>query len=195
MFHRTGLISPAWEEVTLEESQSCDRLSNKAFPQVWILWNRLPLASNPPNPSLLTNGIARCPRWDCSGYRKLCNSRSPLSARCIETEQIWRSPSDSLHRPTRPYFIKRSNTEMFSFLRTTSLLESVSKLFLNLSSSAFAWSTSRPLLPTRQIFLYYGRSQYAFYSICVALFFASPPCRLFTPRREKYCFLECRKNS
>ncbi len=68
VFHgMVRLISLIWEEVTLEESQSCDRLFNKAFPQVWILWNRLLLASNPPNPSLLTNGIARCPRWDCSG--------------------------------------------------------------------------------------------------------------------------------
>lgn len=81
MFHRSGLISPAWEEVTLEESQSCDRLSNKAFPQVWILWNRLPLASNPPNPSLLTNGIARCPRWGCSGYKTVQRTvPSPLPA-------------------------------------------------------------------------------------------------------------------
>jgi hypothetical protein len=68
VFHgMVRLISLIWEEVTLEESQSCDRLFNKAFPQVWILWNRLLLASNPPNPSLPTNGIARCPRWDCSG--------------------------------------------------------------------------------------------------------------------------------
>lgn len=58
---------------------------------------------------------------------------SPMSKRCIETEQIWRSPRDSLHRLTRP----------FLFLRTNKLTRICFQTLSNLSSTAFAWSSFR----------------------------------------------------
>ena len=62
---------------------------------------------------------------------------SPMSKRCIETGQIWRSPRDSLHRLTRP----------FLFLRTNKLTRICFQTLSNLSSTAFAWSSFTLLLP------------------------------------------------
>ena len=67
-------------------------------------------------------------------FRLLDRRPSPMSKRCIETGQIWRSPRDSLHRLTRP----------FLFLRTNKLTRICFQTLSNLSSTAFAWSSFHP---------------------------------------------------